>query len=339
MKVKQNDIARLKQKNSLPPCILLYGQDQGMLLRESQAIRLLVLGDGAEEGFDGESFQGGEFNEERFLTACRAFPFFATKRLVHIKEVDQLNASGRKTVNDYCKKPSQSTVLLMTGGNLPANNLIRKTCELDKIHWSVAYFPLEANNLKVWLKNHLAQSGFEVEADALRFLAGRLDGDTLSAEAEMEKLMLFMGNQRQIGLDECLAMVGETRVHSGFGLMDALFSGHRREALGILDRLLAAGEDPLLLLGLLTSRLRRFIQAQTLLAAGEDQQAVAKKLNVFWKENDAFFSQCRQFKESYLAQGLLDCLEADTFLKSGGETDRVLAGLVMRIAMRHSKTH
>ncbi|HAT50345.1 MAG TPA: hypothetical protein DCS88_08425, partial [Alphaproteobacteria bacterium] len=173
MKVKQNDIARLKQKNPLPPCILLYGQDQGMLLRESQAIRLLVLGEGAEEGFDGESFQGGELNEERFLTACRAFPFFSAKRLVHIKDVDQLNASGRKTVNDYCKKPSQSTVLLMTGGTLPANNLIRKTCELDKIHWSVAYFPLEANNLKVWLKNHLAQSGFEVEADALRFLAGR----------------------------------------------------------------------------------------------------------------------------------------------------------------------
>ncbi|MBF8272786.1 MAG: DNA polymerase III, delta subunit [Magnetococcales bacterium] len=307
-----------------------------MILRESQAIRRQVLGNEAEEGFDSESFLGGELDEERFLTACRAYPFFSEKRLVVLKDMDKLTAGARKTVNGYCEKPSQSTVLLMLGTNLATTFSLRKLCELDKNHWSVAFFPLEPSSLKTWLKNHLTKAGYTVEADALRFLTGRLDGDTLSAEAEIEKLILFMGSQRQIGLDECLAMVGETRVHSGFGLMDALFAGRKEEALGILDRLLAADEEPLQLLGLLASRLRRFIQARTMLAAGENSQTVARKLNVFWKENDAFFAQCRQWRDAHLAQGLLDCLEADTSLKSGGETGRVMSGLVLRIAMRSS---
>lgn len=306
-----------------------------MILKESQAIRQRVLGDHAEDGFDGESFIGGDMDEERFLTACRAFPFFSERRFVILRDVDKLSASGRKTVADYVAKPSITTVLLMIGGNIPVTSSLRKLCEQDKNFWSVAFFPLDSSNLRQWLKNRIAKAGFEVDADALRFLASRLDGDTLSAESEIEKLLLFMGAERRVGLDECLAMVGETRVHSGFGLMDAIFAGRSGEAMAILDRLLAAGDDPLLLLGLLTSRLRRFIQARGMLAAGENAQTVARKLNVFWKENDAFFSQCRDFREDWLAQGLLDCLEADTLLKSGGETGRVLGGLVLRIVMRH----
>ncbi|MBF0171969.1 MAG: DNA polymerase III subunit delta [Magnetococcales bacterium] len=338
MKVKQNDIAGLRQRGTLPPCILLYGQDQGMIQRESQLIRQQVLGEGTEEGFDHESFIAEALDEERFLTACRAFPFFSEKRLVTLKEIDKLPAGSRKTVIDYLGKPSPSTVLLILGGNLPVTHPVRKQCEQDKRHWAVAYFPLDPSNLRTWLRNHLARAGYEVEADALRFLAGRLDGDTLSAEAEMEKLMLFMGNARRIGLDECLAMVGETRVHSGFGLMEALFSGHVGQAMAILDRVLAAGDEPLQLLGLLISRLRRLIQARAMLAAGEEPQAVARKLNIFWKENDAFFAQCRQIREPQLAQGLLDCLEADSALKSDGETERVLGGLILRIAARHPQS-
>ncbi|MBF0416303.1 MAG: DNA polymerase III subunit delta [Magnetococcales bacterium] len=310
-----------------------------MIQRESQTIRRMVLGDGSEDGFDCESFLGGELDEERFLAACHAFPFFSAKRLVLLKDVDKLAVGMRKTLTDYLKKPTLSTVLLILGGNLPANHAIRAACDHDKKHWSVAYYPLDAANLRTWLHQYLTQAGFTVEADALRFLASRLDGDTLSAEAEMEKLILFMGRERQIGLDDCLAMVGETRVHSGFGLMDALFAGRRQEALAILDRLLKADEEPLQLLGLVTNRLRRFIRARAMLQAGESQQAVAKTLNVFWKENDSFFAQCRHWREESLAQGLLDCLEADTALKSGGDHERVLGGLVMRLVMRGPNAH
>ncbi len=310
-----------------------------MIQRESQTIRRMVLGDGSEDGFDCESFLGGELDEERFLAACHAFPFFSAKRLVLLKDVDKLAVGMRKTVTDYLKKPTLSTVLLILGGNLPANHTIRAACDYDKKYWSVAYYPLDAANLKTWLHQYLTQAGFTVEADALRFLASRLDGDTLSAEAEMEKLILFMGKERQIGLDDCLAMVGETRVHSGFGLMDALFAGRKQEAMAILDRLLKADEEPLQLLGLVTNRLRRFVRARAMLQAGENQQTVAKTLNVFWKENDSFFAQCRQWREESLAQGLLDCLEADIALKSGGDHERVLGGLVMRLVVRGPNAH
>ncbi|MBF0111092.1 MAG: DNA polymerase III subunit delta [Magnetococcales bacterium] len=335
MKVKQTDIAGLRQRGPLPPCILLYGQDQGMILRESQAIRQLVLGDADNEGFDDTSFLAGELSEERFLSSCRAFPFFSEKRLVVLKDLEQLSAGAKKTVADYVARPSPSTILLMLAGNLPANHPLRRQCDQDKVHWSVAFFPLEPFQLRTWLKERLSREGYEVDADALRFLGARLDGDTLAAEAELEKLILFMGKNRQIGLDECLALVGETRVHSGFGLMDALFSGRTGETLAILDRLLAAGEEPVLLLGLLTSRLRRFIKGRALLEAGENPQMIARKLNIFWKENDSFFAQCRRFQDAHLAQGLLDCLEADTALKSGGDNGRVLGGLLMRISQRH----
>ena len=336
MKLRTHELTGRLQQGPLPDALLLYGQDQGLVLQAAEAVRQ-ALPEAIASDFDCETFFGGDLDEERFLTACRAFPMFAPRRLVWVKNADRLNPAARKTVAGYLNDSSASTVLLATADNLEAANPLRKGFESDRKAWCVPFYPLEGRELGGWIRRQLTARGYSVDNDALFQLGEQLGGDTAAATRELEKLILFLGDQRRIGLEEVLAVVGETTTHSGFALAAAITAGQTAQALAILERLMQSGEEPLGLLGMIAMRLRRLAQAAALLERGDDPKRVAGRLKIFWKEQALFFSQCQAIPSRHLADGLLNCLEADTALKSGGQPVRTMERLVMKLAGRFDR--
>ncbi|MBF0370184.1 MAG: DNA polymerase III subunit delta [Magnetococcales bacterium] len=333
MKLKSQDLL-FRLKNEAPPMgILLYGQEAGLVMENAGAIRLAVMGEDEEEAeFDAETFYAGDLNEERFLTSCQSLPFMAKRRLVTIREADQLPPKVRETVLAYLKKPSPTTVLLITAGPLEAGNPLRKRLESNKKMWCVPFYPLEGAALNNWLRGRLKEAGFQVDRDALMHLGERLEGDTRVAGQELEKLALFMGKERSIGLTDVMAVVGETANASPFALAAAVTGGQGKEALTILDKLLESGEEPLMLLALITRRIRQLVKGRALLDQGVHPDKAARELKIFWKEQKPFFAQCRTLPGTAAASALLYCLEADAGLKGGGPPARqTLERLVIRI--------
>ncbi|MBF0455126.1 MAG: DNA polymerase III subunit delta [Magnetococcales bacterium] len=335
MKLKSNEIEGRLQNSPPPPAILLFGQEQGLIAKQVALLQSRIIKEESEADFDREIFFAGDLDQERFFSACQAFPFLSSHRFILLKEAHRIPQEARKNLLAYLKKPSATTLLVVQSGNLEASNPLRKGFETSKIAWAAPFYPLEGHALGGWIRQQLQEKGYQVDNDALSYLAQRLEGDTLAAANELEKLQLFLGDERRVGLEEVMAVVGETLQHSPFGLASATANGQKKEALKILDKLLESGEEPLALLGILTLRLRRIIQGQALLSQGENPKAVARKLRIFWREERAFFNQCHSTKPRTLANGLMDCLEADKALKGGGGTPkRVMGGLIMRLASR-----
>lgn len=343
MKLKASDLpVRLKsglksgsKYGPVPEAVLLYGQDQGLVMNSAAVIRRATFNE-EHADFDLETFFGGDLNLERFLSSCQGYPFMAARRLVILKDADRIATATVKTVVDYVKKPSPSTLLLVLAGSLDTKNLLRKCFESSKIAWCIPFYPLEGGQLRYWLVTELQKDGFRVDADALQYLCEHLAGDTRNTHQELDKLKLFVGNNTRIELEDVLAMVGETTTHSGFGLSLAITSGQLNEALYILERLLESGEEPLMLLGIISQRLRRLAQCGELLAQGTDPKIVAGKLKIFWKEQARFFSQSRAIPARKLADGLLYCLEADKQLKGGSDAKprQIMERFVMRLVSR-----
>jgi DNA polymerase III subunit delta len=339
MKLKSTEINARLQKAEPPSAILLYGQEQGLITKQVEILRNQVIKDPGAADFDAETFFAENLDEERFISACQGFPFLSKKKFILLKEADRANPETKKTVLNYLKKPSETTLMVVQAGNMEAKNPLRKGFETSKTAWAIPFYPLEGRALSGWIAGQLQEGDYRVDADAIQYLSQRLDGDTMAATSELEKLKLFLGEKRQIGLDEAMAVVGETVQYSAFGLASATANGKTGAAMHILDKLLESGEEPLALLGILALRLRRIIQGQALLNAGEQPKAVARKLRIFWREEGEFLNQCRSVKSRNLANGILDCLEADKALKGGGGTaKRVMGGLVMRLSGRFARS-
>ncbi len=342
MKLKSSDLASrvmaLRNHSLAPPgAVLLYGQDQGLVLAAASALRQATFQEEFAD-FNLETFFGGDLNAERFLGSCQSYPFLASRRLVLLKDADQLSTAMNQVVVQYLKRPSPSTLLLVLAGNLEAKSVLRKGFEASSDGWCIPFYPLEGRELRQWLAVQLQQEGFQADEDALHYLCEHLAGDTRNSRQELEKLILFMGDQRRVRLDDVLAMVGETTTYSGFGLAAAITAGQLQEALAILDKLLESGEEPIALLGVISQRLRRLGLCGEGLAQGKDPKGLAAQLQIFWKEQTLFFAQSRTIPARRLADGLLYCLEADRQLKGGSETPippgQVMERLVMRLASR-----
>ncbi|MEO5332268.1 MAG: DNA polymerase III subunit delta [Magnetococcus sp. YQC-5] len=332
MKLNSRDLPGRLQKDGVPPAVLLYGQELGVAARHAVLLRRAVLSESDEE-MDAETFHGGDLDLGRFLSACNAFPFLARRRALLLKDADQLAPPARDAILKYLNAPSKTSVLVILAGPLEAKHLLRKGFEAHKTAWCVPYFPLEGRELQLWITTSLQGAGFTVEQDAVTLLGERLEGDARNAEGELEKLMQFLGARRRVTLDDVLASVGESRQYSSFALAAAVFNGRVDTALTILDQLLDAGEEPLALLGLLLQRLRRLIEAAHRMAQGEDQETIAGKMQVFWKEKADFFSQVQRISSRRMANGLLRCQEADQELKSSGnEPRRIMERLVIGLA-------
>ena len=342
MKLKASDLtarlAALQNKgNGLPAAILLFGQDQGLVMAAATAIRQATFQE-EHADFDLETFFGGDLNVERFLSSCQSHPFLAPRRLVILKDGDRLTSSTRKTVVHYLKRPASSSLLLVLAGNLESKDALRKGFEGGKNTWCIPFYTLEGRALRQWLVSQLQQEEMTVEEDALHYLCEHLAGDTRNSRQELDKLVLFMGHQRRVRLDDVLAMVGETTTYSSFGLAAAITAGQLAEALAILNSLLESGEEPIVLLGVLSQRLRRLSHCRERLAQGEEPRSVALQLHIFWKEQAQFFEQSRRLPPRRMADGLLACQDADRQLKGGGEKSipptQVMERLVMRLASR-----
>ncbi len=331
MKLTTRDFSMRLKQDGPPPALLFYGQDQGLAARHAVQVRRAVLSVEDEE-MDAESHHGPDLDVGRFVSGCNAYPFFAGRRFVLLKEADQMAAPARDAVLNQLKSLSKSSVLVVLAGPLDTKSPLRKAFEAHKSAWCIPCYPLEGRELMSWIRTALRDAGFAVDDDAVTMLAERLEGDVRNAESELEKLSLFLGDRRRVTLDDVLESVGASGTQNGFALASAALSGRPAPALTILDGLLEGGEEPLALLGLLTQRLRRLIQGAAMLDKGQNPEAVAAALQVFWKEKNEFFAQARGLSSRHLANALLRCQEADRELKSGGEPRRVMERLVMGLS-------
>ena len=128
--------------------------------------------------------------------------------------------------------------------------------------------------LAEWAKQHhhvqLPQAAAETLVELIGPELGLLD-------QELAKLALMAGDDKKITPELVGRSVGGWRTKTTWEMLDAALDGNVREAMLQLDRLLAAGEQPVGLLGQISASLRRFAAATRLVLQAE---AAGRRVNL-----------------------------------------------------------
>ncbi|MBF0309425.1 MAG: DNA polymerase III subunit delta [Magnetococcales bacterium] len=343
MQLKPNQLPRLSLQVPWPPLILLHGPEEGLARETLHQLRQTLLGNEDETVFDSEGLSGPELETPDLLQSLRRKPLFAAKRVVVLHRGDELQKGVLEALLDYLATPAPRTVLIVLAGTLEAKNPLRKAIDASPSAWSVAYYPLEGAAFRNWIRQRLNQAGLQADDAALELMAQLSQGNSQGAEAELDKLVLYMGGgrspehggetSRKVGVEEVAAIMGETALLDPFGLAGPLFNGDAATAVRTLERLLAGGEEPIMLLGGIARRIRQVALGQAQMRQGKSPPQVFASLRIFWKEQEAFLNQCQGLSDRALADALLACLEADIGLKGGATAaDQVLERLFFRLA-------
>jgi DNA polymerase-3 subunit delta len=246
------------------PVYAVHGDDVYLKTESLAAITRVVLGDQGDalavRRFEGESASLAEVLDE-----LRTLPFFSRSRLVVVLDADPFVTRNRKDLEAYVAAPSSSGVLVLMVKSWPSTT--NRAKQVAALGLAIDCTSPSEKELVPWLADYASRQGAAIEADAARLLLELVGAETGLLVAEIEKLIVYVGEARKIRRADVARIVEAGRMETVWKVLDEATTGQGAQALAHLDTLIAAGEHPIKLLAALSSSLQKLYHAGRLRAA------------------------------------------------------------------------
>ena len=244
---------KIGKANRLP--IYVLAGDEDFLKRACRdAVVAKFVGDGDPE-FAVSSYAGDKLDLSTIRNELETLPMFAPCRVVVVDLADPFVTANRESLERYFAKPSTAGVLILDVKTFPETTKLAKALT-DGAKIACKSPPMA--KLADWCCTR-AKAGHrkKLGRDAAMMLLELIGTSMGQLDQELEKLAVAIGPRPEITGDDVHKLVGRSRAANVFQILDAVGDGKPQVAFTILHQLFAEGEDPLAILGALTSNLRK----------------------------------------------------------------------------------
>jgi DNA polymerase-3 subunit delta len=264
--------------------------------------------------------------------AAAAPTLLSPRQVLVLREVERLGEEEVERLEALLDSLPEFTVLLFEEERLDNRTrvarLLREKCEVHE-----AESPQGAAAVRA-TEEWAGTIGLKLSRERAEDLVYVLGPEQGRLHAELEKLRAFVGGAREVTMDDMAAVVVAARQFSVFDMVDFLAERRRTEALALLERLLAQGENPIGLVGLLAWLYRQLLIAREL-PAGISPYKAAAALRAPATRVSQLLGQARKFQPQELREGIAALAEADETLKSSPpDPTTVVELLVVRLTGR-----
>ena len=300
----------------LPPLVWVHGDEPLLVLEAADAARRAFRQAGHDERLVLSVERG--FKPEALLAETRALSLFASNRLIELRMTGKPAADLGQVLAESAAGVDEATRLLVSSPRLD-----RKVTEsawfkaVDAHALVVAVYPVERAQLAAWIGQRLGRQRQRADADTLRFLAERVEGNLLAAHQEIRKLGLLFP-EGMLDEEQVRAAVSNVARYDAFGLADAMLAGDAGRVLRSVDGLQAEGEAPPLVLWALTEAVRNLVRLSGARDSGRAPATMMRELRIFGP------------REALYAQALrrLDTRRLQAALQETARIDRMIKGLI-----------
>jgi DNA polymerase-3 subunit delta len=273
--------------------------------------------------------------------AAQSPPFMTSKRIVVVRDFEQLNAEEAGTVAAVLADPLETTVFVfVSGGGRGAKAL------LDALKAAEIVGPDSEKTADV-LQSELERGEITLDGDAARAVTQRLGDDAGRAAALVDVLVAAFGPGARLGAADVEPYLGEAGAVPVFQLTNAIEEGQVAGALAIVDRLLTVTSarqprpmHPLQILGMLQSRYRKLlcVDDPTIRNTADAHAALGGKGSTF--PSKKILEASRALGSDGLRRAVDSLHRADIDLKgaSAMPENAVLEVLVARLAALHGRS-
>jgi DNA polymerase-3 subunit delta len=309
------------------PVQMLWG-DSAFLLREAA---LEAFGDVRVTEVDAADWRSG-------ATADLATPsLFGEERGLLVTDAQDLPSEAIEEVARYAAQPAGArlvlTFVVSTRARGPARGVLKALGDAVDIR----RVGVERRDLPDWVRRRAGARGLPATSQGVQALIQTVGEDPALLIQAMEQVG---GSHPEQGLTPETVRaqfrgLGDRRI---WEVCDAAFGGDLPGGMRALVGMLEGGEEPLVILGGIASRLRDLIRVRGL-APRTPLADVARQagLRFDWQAR-RYRDQARRFTEEGLGRIHGELVEADRALKQGGSREPVLVRVVARIAELAAET-
>jgi len=287
------------------------------------------------------------------LDRARTPSLMAPFQVFFIRGVKNLYGRGKHdeefaAISEYFSNPNPDAMLVFVADHISIPADVRRMDMTDReryerIRETLGEFcpvlelaRVEEGDAVNWAIQSASLDGVKLENDAARELVDSLGGDMMMIANELEKLVLFVGEKKHIGLGDVETLVLAAKQRSFYELTDAISSRDRERALEVLDAILSSADGEEAAIGHLYMLSRTFKQMLVIFERNvRDSRALWQalwqgfRLPPFAAED--VIRQARRYKSRReLTNAIRKVARADLALRSNAVSKRlVLENLVL----------
>ena len=277
------------------------------------------------------------FQWAQLAMAANSQSLFASRKLLDVRIANgKPGSEGGEALQAFCKAPPADTVTLVY---LPAIDWRAQKAgwfeALDRAGVMVEAKAVLRKTLPQWLAGRLKAQDQEADAEALAFIADRVEGNLMAAFQEVQKLALLFP-QGPISFEQVREAVLDVARYDVFNLGVAMIEGDPVRLSRMVDGLKGEGTAPPMALWWLSEEIRTIGRV---LAGAES----GRPLNTLWREarvwgaahQSAMQQNLRRFTLLQVARGLRHAAAIDRMIKGLAKGD--VWDELLQLALRFSR--
>jgi DNA polymerase-3 subunit delta len=319
------DIDRDIKDGKLYPVYFFYG-DNDFLIREyeERLASAALAGGGIFGDLLCEVFYAGDDAAADIMNAAMTIPMGGTRKAVVVRGAERFKDKEIQAVVAYAQNPSPKTVLIVTargvgrgkGASGIATPPVDRLSELVKTS-AVAVFPrARETDIREWIIRRLKEEGKEIDPEALNAIVDLIGQDLSAVAMEVEKIAIFLGEEKRVTLAVVEEILPYLRVHTIFELTDALSRGDSAASVEMLREVIGEGAEPTQILSTIRWHFMRLWSLKMMIDRDENESRISRELKIPSFRLAEYTAQARRIPHGVFRGVFREFYETDRLLKS-----------------------
>jgi DNA polymerase-3 subunit delta len=273
----------VKKPDMAVKCFVIYGTNEGLVAEYTTALIKTVVAD-VYDPFSAvyidevdEGAINGEYNAQSLMGG---------RRVIIIRDGDN---NLTKIFKNLFENSVSDTLIIVSSTSLnKSSSLVKLATDRDDMA-AIACYEDRGEDIYATARAMLLENGFTIGNDALQLLCSRLSSDRKTNLGELEKLVTYMGERKNIVSEDVLEIIGDS---SSFNTDDVCYftaSGDVLKSQKTFEKLINEGVEPISIIRSMAYHFNKILQCKGTMEKGESLDSAVKKLTpkiIFYRESN-----------------------------------------------------
>lgn len=297
--------------------VLLFGTDFSVVEDCAQQIIKIIIS--KPDDFSVIKVSKSQIKETPTILTDEAntISFLTERKLIWLKEADNTHTN---TVESFIDNLKTNSFLLLTADNLLKNSSLRLLCENNPHILTIACYEDSEKDIRFLIQNTLKSNNCTFSQNIIDLLYNRLNENRLTTKNELEKLVIYLGKNKDITVQDVEAIIPDITDTTTDILCFSVSGGNQEDADKSIQILLSNGENPVSIVRILSSHFNKLLIGADLLSKNESSDSICKKIlraNQYMLK-DKIISHIYMWKKEYIIKTIELLTETEIQTKTTG---------------------
>ncbi len=319
------DLDRDIKDGKFYPVYFFYGENDFLVREyEDRLVSAALTGGGIFGDLLCEVFYAGDDAITDIMNSAMTIPMGGAKKVVTIRGVERLKEKEIQTIVAYAQDPSSKTLMIVTargvgrgkGASGVAPPPVDRLSELAKLAAVTVFAKARETDIREWVVKRMEKEGKAIDHEALDAIVDCIGQDLSAVAMEVEKIVLFLGDEKQATLSVVEDILPYLRVRSVFELTDALSRGDPAGSVEMLREVIGEGAEPTQILSTIRWHFMRLWSLKILMDHHVEDARASRELKIPVFRLAEYTAQARRIPHEVFRGAFREFYKTDKLLKS-----------------------